>query len=416
MAVLAICFASCDKKQTSFDLSDIQTTARVQGTIMCYYGQDHKVVDGVNNYIYNMQPAAGRRVYAEVQNSEYNAGSEGVTIFETTTDSVGAYCIDITVPTEGANVTIKADPFVAKYRKVVDVNDNNPVYEEVDYVFEVADKQINLGPNGIALHDTKYEYEGRDLNDEYKYNSKFIVKVQIPEYSEGQEADASGVLKAVVKKNYVSKEDIDVIATINNVCYGATTNGKGEATFIIPTDKENWNANVKIETKAYVDRFLYITQKKEAVINPLTGQPMKDEYGNIVYNTIYSKNYIESGLMEYYYQNRENISFTNIVGDRTPVIEAKLQFTPHSDVENYGYNANKYVDFPNLGAGNNNEGGDEWGDNNEGGDEWGDNNEGGDEWGDNNEGGDEWGDNNEGGDDYEGGEDLWGDNSDDLWE
>lgn len=334
MAILAICFASCDKEQSSFEVADIKTTANVRGTILHNLGQDYN--DG--KYIENIVPAAGKKVYVEINNSELAPSSQkGVTVFETTTNSKGEYSINVPVVYGGTKVTVKAEPFIGTYKQVVDVDNNKPVFEENEGIYSIKNNEITLHPQDIKFSDAVYVIDYRNLDEGCKYNSKFIVKVGEPQYSiDEQEID--GVETEFISRKYVTASNIDVIVTINNTCYGATTNYNGEATFIIPSDKKEWTANVQIKTTPYiVNRFNYIKSEYTE---------KEDYWGNISYIKEFKTYKIESGIMSLFRTNTGSIKFSGINDDKTPVIKAALGFDAHNDVDAYGYD--KYNEWDSV--------------------------------------------------------------------
>ena len=364
MAILAICFASCEKEQSSFEVADIKTTANIRGTIMQNLGQDYKN----GKYIENIVPAANKKIYIEINNSELAPNdAKGVTVFETTTNENGEYEINVPVVYGGTEVTVKAEQFIGTYKKVVDVDNNLPIYEEKEGVYDIEDDVFTLNPQDIKFCDAVYYIDYRDLEEGCKYNSTFIVQVGKPQYSiDKQKID--GVETEFISRNYVTASGVDVIATINGKCYGATTNNNGEATFIIPSDKKEWTANVQIETTPYiVNNFNYIknveTEKyvEEVVERLIEKQVPTGEYdywGEPIYETVYETVYetiitpvkldvpekfkIESGIMSISRTDTEEIYFSGIANDKAPIIKAALGFEAHDDIENYGYSKSEW--------------------------------------------------------------------------
>ena len=328
IAIIATCFASCEKEQSSFEVADIKTTANIRGTILHNLGQDY------NNgkYIENIVPAANKKVYVEINNSELAPNNpNGVTVFETTTNTNGEYSINIPVVYGGTEVTIKAEQFIGAYKEVVDVNNNIPIYEESEGVYSIKKNIITLYPQDIKFNDAVYVIDYRDLDEGCQYNSTFIVKVGKPQYSiDKQEID--GVETKFISRKYNTASDINVIATINGVCYGATTNNNGEATFVIPSDKKEWTANVQIETTPYIiNRFNYIKTEYTEI---------EDIWGNISYNKEFKTYYIESGVMSLLKTSTDEIYFSGIADDKTPIIKVALGFDAHDDIDTYDYNKN----------------------------------------------------------------------------
>lgn len=342
MAILALCFTSCQKEQSSFEVADIQTTANVRGTILQNFGQEYK--DG--KHIQNLTPAAGRKVYVEIQNSELAPDDQdGVTVFETVTDGNGAYSIDVPVLYGGTTVTVKAEQFVGTYKNVVDVADNKPIFEDIEGVYAIQEKTITLNPNDIKFNDALYAIDEREENDICKYYSTFIVKVGTPQYNVDEVVDENNAVKKFISRKYALAPNVNLVVTINNICYGATTDANGEAKFIIPSKEKRWDAEIDIDALPYVvNNFNYIKQEQkeeEKIKYDALGNPFVTK--EIV--TVFTTQKIESGIMSQFYQNEEDIIFSGINGDKTPVIKVAMGFEPHEDVENYGYSKNEWYDI-----------------------------------------------------------------------
>ncbi|MBQ8337477.1 MAG: hypothetical protein IJY44_08110 [Bacteroidaceae bacterium] len=228
VAIAAFCLTNCAKDQSSFDVSDIKNTAKILGTISYDLGQDYR--NGA--YINNIQPAANKKVYIEIQNSSLspNGQATGVTVYETVTDEKGEYSIEIPAVRKGTQATISAEKFIAIYKDVVSVSNGTPVYDETEALFSVTPKSFTLKPNDIAIGDVRYTTTNRDEQNEYPYNSTFSVKVGAPQYYIATNENNS----KQINMTYVAKGDANVIVTINGKKYGATTNGDGIAKFTIP--------------------------------------------------------------------------------------------------------------------------------------------------------------------------------------
>lgn len=361
MAILAICLASCEKEQSSFQISDIKTSALIKGKLLYHLGQDYKG----GEYIENIKPAEGKKVYVEVKNTEYaNNDARGVAIFEATTDAEGSYSINIPVLYSNTEATIKAEPFIDTYKRVIDVKDGVPVYEETETIFYIEGNTRSLSPNDIVFWDKMYSTDERGEDPRYEYISKFTVKVGEPKYKiETNEYD-----EEVIERYYAPKADIDVIATINDVNYGATTNNKGEATFIIPSKEKAWDTSISLKTTPYIVNAFqhfekhYETRTGTRIVEKETyGQYYNEETGSYEWGLytyeveetyeyqvpVIEKYQIESGIMSYFRQDKSKIRFSGIQDDKTPIINVALGFTPHEDVESYEYDESDwyYIDL-----------------------------------------------------------------------
>ena len=315
VTVLAISFISCTKEQSSFEVSDIKTKANIRGVVMQNLGQDYKS----GKYIENIVPVADKKIYVEVRNSEYASGSQnGVTVFETITDVNGQYSIDVPVLYEGTQVTVKGEQFVGIYKEVVGATTAKPEYDAKEGVYTFTDKTMTLYPNDIKFYDALYTMDYRESIETSKYYSTFIVRVGVPQYSVEWDYEY-GEYVEYINLEYALASNVNVVAKIGGSCYAATTNNSGEATFVIPAMEKEWSSNVSIETTPYVvNGFKYATK----------------EY--IDYEYQYNTYTIESGIMSYYKQDVNNITFSGISGDKAPIVKVALGFDAHSDVETYG--------------------------------------------------------------------------------
>lgn len=317
----ALAFSSCTKEQSSFDVYSIPGKATIMGT--CYYDAGQGYESGTYTQI--IKPAANVKVVAKVSNASLspNQNANGYTLYETTTDAEGAYKIEVpAVEVNETDVTIEVEPFFGTYSTVESISNGKPEFDVKDVLFDAYDKSVSVSPRKIQLCDVRYSHEECDQYGPDEYTSKFIVKVGEGRYSYDYTTEK-------VTKNYAEVSGKNVIARINGVSYAATTNGNGDATFIIPSDSKSWSTSVDVHVEGYVAKN-YTYYQYEFV--EITG-----EYKYIPY-------YIEEGTFEQI-DNEFFVRFSGIVNDQTPVCKVRMVYYPFDGVETYGYSTYEWTNF-----------------------------------------------------------------------
>lgn len=315
LALTIIALASCSKEQSSLNIEDVPGKAKIMGTLAYDAGQ------GFSNGVYTqlIKAAANTRVVAKVSNSSILSSSKGYTIYETLTDENGNYSIEVPADYDGGvSVQILADPFFATYSEVVDANNNTPKFETKEVLFKLSDSQtFTMSPNGIQIYDASYSYNDRTILEAYKYTSTFVVMVGEGRWSKLKE---DGEERAI--EEYKTAANKNVLVHIDNVCYSATTNNEGKATFIIPSEEKTWTASATIEVPGYVSSY-YDYYKKEFD---------EDKYEYIV-----RKYTIVNGTFEQIGHLGTTIEFSGIEGTPAPIKKIRMRFTPFEGEEDYGY-------------------------------------------------------------------------------
>lgn len=317
-AVGIVVLTGCSKEQTSFDLEDIQTKAKIVGNLSYDAGQGYSS----GQYTQLIKPAANTRVIAKVSNSSLspNGESKGYTYYETTTDSNGAYELELPAVDYGTIVEIVPDMFKGTYNTVESVSNNTPKFNNEDVYYEVDGETFEIKPYETVVFDAIYTPEGRNIAQPYKYTSTFIVKVGEGVYDYNIDSEE-------VEQKFNIASNKNVIATINGISYGATTDKNGNATFIIPSEEKEWKANAIIKVEGYTSsQYKYYTR----------------EYDKTNKKYIIKKNVIEGGC---YMQNTDDVdySFTFYGIDGVmPLLKVRMIFYPFSTVEDYGYNPNDW--------------------------------------------------------------------------
>lgn len=148
-AVVATLFASCTEEQTSYDVNDVPGKAKIIGSLAYSEGT---ILEG-GQFKELIKPAADKEVYLEIQNSDYQSGATGTqTIKKVQTDSDGKFEVEIPVPANGADITVKPADFTGVFNKIVRKN-NEYVAETQNVVYRVGNNSERLQPNQIAYVD-----------------------------------------------------------------------------------------------------------------------------------------------------------------------------------------------------------------------------------------------------------------------
>ena len=313
-AFVALVFSSCSKEQSAFNIGDIPTSAKIVGNLSYDAGYGYTN----NKYTQLIKPAAGVKVIFKISNSSISptGTASGCTYYETTTNEKGSYEIVIPAVENGTKVTITPESFFGTYNTVKSVSNNTPVFDNKEVLFNVSPKDITIKPFETKVFDTIYSSEERNFNEPYNYTSTFIVKV-------GEGVYNYDYSEKTINKVYSIAKNKNVLVTIDNVCYGATTNNYGEATFTVPSKNKEWTANATIEIEGYTSsNYKFYT---------------KDSYNNAVIN------YISQGVFKLNPKdNSKTISFSGITNAPTPIVKARMIFYPNDGVESYGYSASTW--------------------------------------------------------------------------
>lgn len=112
--VITLAMFSC----TEEDATTVTLNKDLTASLTCY--AEAQLVEDTTVIAYESAPA-GTKVFIRVNNSEYNNGALGVSVWETELDAEGKFVYDIPVTENGTNVTISFDDFV---------------YEQIQFVWD----------------------------------------------------------------------------------------------------------------------------------------------------------------------------------------------------------------------------------------------------------------------------------------
>jgi len=156
----------CNKeKQSSVNISDINTYADIVGSVNFEFGEiwDTTGVTGV----LTMQYAVGKTIYVEVPNSVYTGSpsTEGYQTFSTKVADDGSYKISVPIPTSASNVTVNvyAQTFTSNYPKFVslevdeDTDERKPIYETIKRLYTYDRTPVCcINPGNTKVHPFTY--------------------------------------------------------------------------------------------------------------------------------------------------------------------------------------------------------------------------------------------------------------------
>ena len=227
-AVMTI--VSCSKEQSEINPESIPGKATITGTLSYSLGQSYSSSAGFSEEIV---PAAGVTVFVDVDNSGFKDGATGYTTYETVTDETGNYSVTVPATSQGVDVNIRANDFVAEASVVEGQKNGSPVFKTGDAIYHLEEYQYTgVKPGNVV------EYSGM-------FDCQFFSEPVSFDYS-GQVAFRVGFNSFDRNGNYsfsFADENVNVIVTAEYSGYdvprkyGVTVRG-GEAELEIPLLEE----------------------------------------------------------------------------------------------------------------------------------------------------------------------------------
>lgn len=315
LLLTVVAMVGCSKEQSSLDIQDIPGKAKVLGSFSYDAGQGYS--NGM--YVQLIKPAANIKVVVKVSNASLspNGNATGYTYYETVTNEQGAYEVQVPAVDKGTTIVIAPDPFFDTYAKVVSVEDGTPVYEKEEKLYKIAPETRSVTPNDIQIFDAQYTDQERDIEEPYKYNSTFVVKVGKPVCEKEYDHYSASY---TVEKKYGPAVGQDVVVKVGDYYYGATADSEGCATFVIPSEKKAWSTSVQIDALAYTGKFTYYAETY-------------DYYGE--------REVTEHKIPGTFEQSNsdavQSVTFRGIDGVPAPVVKVRMLFKPFEGEETYGY-------------------------------------------------------------------------------
>jgi hypothetical protein len=103
--VLALAVVSCSEEEAT----TVTLNKDLKASLTCYV--EAQLIEDTTEVVYENAPA-GTKVFIRVNNSEYNPGMAGVTVYETEVNAQGMFMYDIPVTEFGTNITVQFDDFI----------------------------------------------------------------------------------------------------------------------------------------------------------------------------------------------------------------------------------------------------------------------------------------------------------------
>jgi hypothetical protein len=305
-AMALFTFTHCTKEeQSELSLDSFEQFVTISGKVVYSTGVDTTSTDYT---IEVMKPAAGRKVFVEVTYASYDPGAAGNKIFETETDEVGEFSIEVPTTPLGINATIRMEEFTDFYSEYVKMENGRPVFKtrlrRYQLQFPALPSSLKTGafsfPEALTYGSTEIDMEGYDEkitltgNVQLAYESSYRTGAYKPA--------SSGTVELEIVYDPAGANPLTVV-------YGAATDANG-------------NYSVTLPLKSYKDGF----QIKEVSIKGI---------GQAEYTHYYEPNKTKS-LSGAYATNKLAgfpINFTNITKDIPHSLGQQfLKFTPgHND-------------------------------------------------------------------------------------
>ncbi len=144
-----------EKEATTVTLNKDQTAS-----VTCYAEAQLDLMNDTTNTNLEAAPA-GTKVFIHIQNSEYNDGAQGVTVYETELDGSGMFTYDIPVTEMGTNVTISFDEFIYDQQVIEYDGDLNM------WVYDNPETKKYTAPDLMKVY-----VAGRSYNEKVQYGAQ----------------------------------------------------------------------------------------------------------------------------------------------------------------------------------------------------------------------------------------------------
>lgn len=233
---LSLLLVGCKPEQSEMTLDQLTTKAVVAGTIVYDAGVD---INSDNQYQVNqIVPAAERTIYVEIPYSQYgNATNQSNKIFETTTDSVGAYSIEIPTTPKGLDVnsvTVRMKEFTTLRSEFKKMENGAPVFETQMYRYSYTQPvPVSLKPgtsynfdNNLQLCD-KEPVELKGLDETITFKGKINIAYEKNFRQGDYQALANASLIFTAKYSLLPGEEFE---------FGTVTDAEGNYSITLPIE------------------------------------------------------------------------------------------------------------------------------------------------------------------------------------
>lgn len=228
----------CSKEQSELSIDSIQGRATIVGSLCYSQGQAYKD----SQFSELLGPAAGVKVTIQVSNASLapNGSAQGYTTYEAITDGEGKYSIEIPA-VENTSITIKPASFIGTRTLVADWENNQPVMETEEVVFNLSGMQETVSPGDILVKDQMYSYTPRNFVEEFGITEKIKGTIGIGRLYRNNTQRYWDVKSGInvlltVTYNYTESQTGGQTNMVRK--FGATTNTNGEFLVYIPVKEK----------------------------------------------------------------------------------------------------------------------------------------------------------------------------------
>lgn len=228
----------CSKEQSELSIGDIQGKATIVGSLSYNQGQAFSN----NQFSELLSPAAGVKVSIKVSNASLdpNGTAQGYTSYETTTDAEGKYSIEIPA-VENTNIIISPASFMGTRTLVADWENNAPVMETEEVVYNITGIQETVSPGEILVKDQMYSYTPRNFVEEFGLTEQIKGTIGIGRlYRNNSQRywDVKSGINVLLSVTYNYTESQEGGQTNMVRMFGATTDANGEFLVYIPVKEK----------------------------------------------------------------------------------------------------------------------------------------------------------------------------------
>lgn len=244
MVALILTATSCnDQKQSEFNFDSVKQEVTISARVTYNAGVEIDSTNPSGYKIINARPAVGRKVFIEIDNSEYQfaapAGVQGTQIFEAVTDGDGVFTITVPTKSTGVNATLRLEEFTAIHREYVKMENGKPVFKTQIYSYRTPAglAVLNLKPGAFSFPDNNdLEYEPVPLEvEEYNENVTISGNVNLAYETGFRQGAFKTASKANVEFELEYADILDPATALPiPLTFGTTTDANGHYTITLP--------------------------------------------------------------------------------------------------------------------------------------------------------------------------------------
>jgi len=223
--IFGLLFLGCKSEEVpGLTTDNFKTTAVVQGNVYYSLGQDFLS----SKYIVDKRlTGKGKRIYLDIQSSEYKPGSTGVVTYSAVLDSVGNYKFTIPVKAQGSTTaTLRLEQFVAQRQVFDQMTAGAPVFKSQDALFTYSG-DISVSKGSLMVQNISYSFTPVAVPTTYDDFITFTGKVNLA-YEKGYR---DGGLKSATSTNIEVSVNYSELGSQH---FGTTVDSNGNYSIKIP--------------------------------------------------------------------------------------------------------------------------------------------------------------------------------------